>query len=412
MRKLLSAIAVCMPMLAAAQTFDFDMTKQQPVYNDNTGYGYDIVDAPTKKSVNPFYFSVKVPDGNYKVRVTLGSKRKAASTTVRAESRRLMVEETATKRGKQAVYEFMVSKRSPKINDKESVRLKPREKSSLNWDNRLTLEFNGKAPAVSRIQIERDDVCPTIYLCGNSTVTDQNNEPWASWGQMFPRWFNENVAIVNYAQSGLTAGSFLAQNRLDKIMSTLKKGDYVICEFGHNDEKEKGPGRGAWYHYSQNLKIFIDNVRKKEATIIFCTPTQRRRFSNDKKSIVNTHGDFPAAMKAVAERENVPLIDLNKMTTDFYLALGYEDSKRSLVHYPANTFPGQTRELADNTHFNTYGAYEVAKMVVQGMKQLNMPVMQNLRADFKDFNPQQPDDWRTFNWPLSPNADITKPDGN
>ena len=410
-RMLLTAV-VTLPLMAMAQTFDFDMTKQQPEYSDEAGFGYDILSVPAKKSTEPFYFSVKVPDGNYKVKVELGSKKKAANTTVRAESRRLMLENINTKKGETATYEFVVNKRSPQISEKERVRIKPREKGSLTWDDKLTLEFNGDAPAVKSIHIEKTEDCPTIYLCGNSTVTDQGNEPWASWGQMVPRWFNANVAVANHAESGLTAGSFLAQNRLDKIMTTLKKGDYVICEFGHNDQKEKSPGSGAWYNFSYNLKKFIDNARGKGATVIFCTPTQRRRFAEDKKTIVETHGDYPAAMEAVARRENVPVIDLHQMTREFFQTLGYEDSKRALVHYPANTYPGQTKPLADNTHFNTYGAYEVAKMVVKGMKDLGLPIVQDIRSDFKDFDPNNPDDWKTFKWAPAKSVDIVKPDGN
>ena len=404
-------LLLCLPLITWAQSFDFDLTKEQPVYNETTGYGYDILPSPTKKSTHPFYFSVKVPDGNYKVRVVLGSKKRAATTTVRAEARRLMVENAQTRKGKTATYEFVVNKRTPYINDKERVKIKEREKGTLTWDEKLTLEFNGDAPAVTSIHIERDDVCPTIYLCGNSTVTDQSAEPWASWGQMIPRWFNENVAIANHAQSGLTAGTFIAQNRLAQVMSTLKQGDYVICEFGHNDEKEKGPGSGAWYHYSRNLKIFVDQVRSKGATIIFCTPTQRRNF--DKKGkITNTHGDFPAAMCAVAQREHVEVIDLNGMTKTFFETLGVEGSKGALVHYAANTFSNQEKPLADNTHFNPYGAYEVAKMVVQGMKDLHLPITQNLRSDFTSFNPSKPDAKEEFVWSPSQSADLVKPDGN
>lgn len=412
MVKKVLVLATFMPLMAWSQVFDFDMTRHQSEYLDSVGYGYDILPAPKANGNSPFYFSVKVPDGNYRIKVELGSKKKKSNTTVRAESRRLMLENIFVPKGKTEVYEFTVNKRSPKINDKENVRIKQREKDYLNWDDKLTLEFNGNAPAVKRIHIERVDNCPTIYLCGNSTVVDQDKEPWASWGQMIPRWFDADVAISNHAESGLTAGSFMAQNRLTKIMSTLKHGDYVICEFGHNDEKEKGPGSGAWYHYSRNLKMFVDNVRSKGATIIFCTPTQRRRFDTDNKTIVDTHGDFPAAMKAVAQRENVPVIDLHQMTRVFFEALGFEDSKRSLVHYPANTFVGQDKELADNTHFNPYGAYEVAKMVVMGMKELNLPIVNNLRKDFKDFDPKNPDNWKTFVWNPSKKADIIKPDGN
>ncbi|MBR2881976.1 MAG: rhamnogalacturonan acetylesterase [Prevotella sp.] len=412
MKKSLLLFAAMVPALTFAQSFDFDMTKEQPVFTETAGYGYDILPAPTKKSNEPFYFSVNVPDGNYKGRVEIGSKKKAGNTTVRAEGRRLMVENIETKKGKFETFEFVVNKRSPQIDDKMRVRIKDREKGYLNWDNKLTLEINGSAPAIKSIHIERDNECPTIYLCGNSTVVDQNNEPWASWGQMIPRWFDGGIAISNHAESGLTAGSFLASNRLDKILSTLKPGDYVVCEFGHNDEKEKGPGSGAWYHYTRNLKIFIDRVRKAGGELIFCTPTQRRRFDDSQTKLVNTHGDFPAAMKAVAERENVPLIDLHKQTTILFEALGFENSKKALVHYPANTFPNQAKALADNTHFNNYGAYQVAKIVVMGMKQLNLPFMKYLRSDFVDYNPSQPDNWEEFKWAPAKNADLVKPDGN
>ena len=410
MKRQLMMLLGVLPFVAAAQTFDFDMTKPQPVYSADAGYGYDILPAPTKKTQDePFYFSVKVDDGNYRVKVELGSKKRVGETTVRAEGRRLLVHNVATKKGQFVTYEFVVNKRSPRIDDKSRVRIKEREKDYLAWDDKLTLEFNGDAPAVKSIHIERDDECPTIYLCGNSTVVDQNNEPWASWGQMITRWFGPEVAVSNHAESGLTARTFIAAGRLDKIMTTLKKGDYVFVEFGHNDEKEKKPGDGAWYHYVYNLKIFVDKVRSKGADIVFCTPTQRRAFDTDNKTIRNTHGEFPAAMLSVAEREKVPVIDLNGMTKKFFETLGFEDSKRALVHYPKELYG---RELADNTHFNPYGAYEVAKCVVMGMKQLQLPVVKYLRPDWQDFDPTQPDDWKTFKWVPSPLKDIVKPDGN
>jgi lysophospholipase L1-like esterase len=386
----------------------------------------------------PFTFAVPVADGNYRVTVTLGNKKKAGQTVVRAESRRHYFDVVTTKKGQFTDLTFTVNKHSPLIDKKaadgklqekaqhftqgevtlvRNVRLKPRELSYLNWDDSLNLSFCGPVPAVQRIKIEAapaaSPVGPTtVFLCGNSTVVDQENEPWASWGQMITRWFDAGIAISNHAESGLTARTFIAGGRLDKILTTLKAGDIVVVEFGHNDEKEKRPGDGAWYHYTYQLKVFIDQVRSKGAEIVFCTPTQRRAFANDKKTLQNTHGDFPAAMKSVAEREHVPLIDLNTMTKVFFETLGFEDSKRALVHYPMGSFPGQEKELADNTHFNPYGAYEVAKCVVMGMKQLQLPVIAHLRSDWQDFSPAQPDDWHTFKWVPAPNTELLKPDGN
>ena len=392
--------------------FDFDMTRPQPRYTDATGYGYDVTASPGKDGKSPFFFSVKVPDGNYRVSVTLGSRSHASVTTVRAENRRLMVPPTATHRREQQTVTFVVNKRSPRIDDRHSVRIKDRERDYLHWDDRLTLEFNGTQPAVSRIVIDPDTTATTVFLCGNSTVVDQSREPWASWGQMIPHWWDEGVAVCNLAESGLTAATFLAQGRLDYILAHLRHGDYVFCEFGHNDQKERSPGAGAWYNFSYNLKVFIDRVRQKGGTVVFCTPTQRRAFDKDHQHILETHGDYPDAMRAVARRENVPLIELHDMTRTFFETLGYERSTQALVHYPANTFPGQTQPLADNTHFNPYGAYEVAKMVVMGIKKLQLPLASHLRPEWTDFDPSKPDNPKDFVWYPAPIYESDKPDGN
>ena len=393
---LLMASWLLMSLPISAQTIQLDLSKAQNV-----------------KSNAPFTRNIEVPDGNYKVTVVLGSKKKAGKTVVRAENRRLMVDEVATKKGQFKTVEFVVNKRTPEIEKGKRVKVKDREKNYNTWDNAINLEFTGAAPAVKEVKIERDTTATTIFLCGNSTVVDQPYEPWASWGQMIPRWFGPEVSISNNAESGLTAGSFLGSYRLDKILTMMKKGDYVICEFGHNDQKEKMAGAGAWYNFSYYLKVFIDKVRAKGGNIIFVTPTQRRRFDDATHSkILETHGDYPDAMRAVAKREGVPVIELHDMTRTFFETLGYENSKKALVHYPANTFPGQDKPLADNTHFNPYGAYEIAKMVVMGMKQLNLPIVKYLRSDWKDFNPAQPDDYNKFVWYNSVQQDVTKPDGN
>ena len=365
-----------------------------------------------KAGTQPFGFSVAVPDGNYLVTVTLGNKKKAGQTVVRAESRRHFIDMVTTKKGKYQTVSFVVNKHNPVIEGQTRVKLKPREVTYKNWDDSLNLSFCGPAPAVQRIRIEPAQNVTTVFLCGNSTVVDQEEEPWASWGQMITRWFSPQVAIANFAESGLSCTSFLAQLRLDKILTQLKKGDYVIVEFGHNDEKEKKAGDGAWYSYSRNLKIFADRVREAGGEIIFCTPTARRFFNDDHKTIRNTHGDYPEAMKTVARRENIPVIDLTRMSTQFYETLGEEGSKKSLVHYPANTFPGQDKALADNTHFNPFGAWEIAKMIVMGLKQINSPLVDSLQADWQDFDPSHPDDPDAFVWHMSSGSNITKPDGN
>ena len=370
-----------------------------------------VLNIDRRVSHQPYNWDLYLPDGNYRVTVTLGNQKKAGQTLVRAESRRHFVDLVKTKKGEQKEVSFVVNKHTPAIDANTRVKLKPREVTYKNWDDSLNLSFYGPAIAVQRIHIQAVNDVTTVFLCGNSTVVDQEEEPWASWGQMITRWFGPQVAIANYAESGLSCTTFLAQLRLDKILSQLKKGDYVIVEFGHNDEKEKKAGDGAWYSYSRNLKIFADRVKAAGGNIIFCTPTARRAFDAE-GHLINTHGDYPAAMKAVAQREQVPVIDLTQMSTTFFETLGVEGSKKALVHYPANTFANQDKALADNTHFNPYGAWEVAKMVVMGLKQINSPLVNYLREDWQDFDPAQPDDPDAFVWHMSTESNLTKPDGN
>lgn len=418
---------------------DKDAIQMTPdmVYSSERGYGYDFVDivrnssliperfksaSPGTCGTAPFFLSVDVPDGNYKVTVTLGAKKQAGNTVVRAESRRLFLHDVLTKKGQYSTFSFIVNKRNTEILGKKGdseelqvvdrVKIKKREEGKLNWDDKLTLEINGEAPACSSIEIEpADESVTTVYLCGNSTVVDQDYEPWASWGQMIPCWFDEQVAFANYAESGESASTFIAAGRLKKILSVLKQGDYVFVEFGHNDQKQKFAGAGAWYNFSMCLKQFVDEARMRKATIIFVTPTQRRSFDSN-GYIQETHGDYPDAMRAVARREKVPVIELHDMTRTFYETLGVDNSTKAFVHYPANTYPGQMNALADNTHFNPYGAYELSKMVVEGMKAVGLHLTEHLRSIYHTYDASHPDDYNSFHWVDSPFSEIMKPDGN
>ncbi len=380
-------------------------------YAADVEYGLDLVPSPESLDAGQvFFFSLRVPDGNYRVTVLLGSRRRAATTTVRAESRRLFVENLSTRKGELREVSFIVNKHSPELPGGRRVGIKKREETKLNWDDRLTIEINGDAPACAAVRIEPAPDVPTVFLCGNSTVVDQDYEPWASWGQMIPRWFNDQVAFANFAESGETASTFIQAGRLAKALSMMKEGDYLIAEFGHNDQKQRFAGSGAYYNFATALKTFIDETRSRGATPIFATPTQRRTFRNGR--ITESHANYPEAMLWVAEREQVPVIDLHSMTRSFYEAMGEEPSKRAFVHYPAGSYPGQTAAFKDNTHFNPYGAYEIAKCVVEGMKLIDLPILSALRPDYTAFDPAHPDDVDAFHWVDAPFFEAEKPDGN
>ncbi|MGO4770551.1 rhamnogalacturonan acetylesterase [Flavobacterium sp. W22_SRS_FK3] len=387
------------------------------IYNETLGYGFDINSASNVKinpntfsTTKPTYFSVKLPEGNYQIEVVIGSSEKQSNITIKAESRRLMLDQLSIKKGKPVTKIFNVNVRTPKIDDNQNVSLKDREKDIFNWDDKLTLEFLGEV-AVQSIKITLKDNLTVIYLAGDSTVTDQDVEPWASWGQFITNYFDDSVVVANYAVSGSALPSFKAGNRLKKILSLIKKGDYLFVEFAHNDEKIKGEGNGAWGSYSTLLTEFVQAARDKGAIAVLVTPTQRRSF-NENGTLKETHGDFPAAMRTVAQKNNVSLIDVTKMTTELYETWGDEPSRKAFVQYPANTFPGQVKALEDNTHFNSFGANEIALCVVKGIRELDIPLKKQIQKEVPNYNPKKPNYFSSWTLPMSDRFETTKPDGN
>ncbi len=355
-------------------------------------FGFDLTPSPQTgdgcSSDHAFFVSVTEPDGDYRVTVVLGGKDAPAATAVKAEARRLLLEETGTAAGRFAKRSFVVNVRTPEIGPQESVRLKPREIGNLDWDRKLTLEFTGAHPAVESIEIEPVQV-PTVYIAGDSTVVDQDKEPWAAWGQILPVFFNAKIAIANEAESGETIASFVSEQRFNKIFSIMRPGDYLMMQFAHNDQK---PGLGfvSISKYKELLRRYIDLARQRGAHPILVTSMNRRSFTRDGK-IMQTLGDYPEAMRQVAREDNVPLIDLNAMSKTLFEAMGPEGTLEAFVHYPADTFPGQPEALADNTHFNSYGALELAKCVIESLRAQRLPLAKFLRSDLPRFDPAHPD---------------------
>jgi lysophospholipase L1-like esterase len=392
---------------ASGFKFDFAGTNTPPGYirvspttkfTRETGYGFDVDSEVTEvagadadplrdgccTSSRPFFFSAVVPEGNYKLTVILGDAAGASTTTVKAESRRLMLENVGTAAGQFTSRSFTVNVRRPDLPSGGKVRLKPRELGPppvLHWDDKLTLEFSGARPRLCALEIERTETALTVYLAGDSTVTDQPNEPWNSWGQMLPRFFKPAVAVANHAESGESLPSFLGSHRLDKILAEMKTGDYLFVQFGHNDQKDKRAGAGAFSTFTTNLVFYINETRRRGGIPVLVTPPER------KASIFGeTLGDFPAAIRKVAKQEHVALIDLHAMSRVFYRALGDQ--------------LGQA--FQDGTHHNNYGSYELAKCVVEGIKSNQLALARFLVDEVAAFNPAHPDAVDTFAVPPSP----------
>jgi lysophospholipase L1-like esterase len=276
----------------------------------------------------------------------------------------------------------------------------------------LSIEFSGHRPAVSSIEVSPNDSAVTVFLAGNSTVTDQRYEPYSAWGQMLPRFFKPGfVSVANHAESGEALKSFIGENRLEKLLSEIRPGDYVFIQFAHNDQKTQSSAHSAPFtDYKELLKRYIIEARNKGAIPVLVTPMLRRNFDGEGR-VVNTHGDYPEAMRQVAEEEQVAMIDLFGMSRTLYEALGPEDSKSLFVHYPAHTFAGQEEELKDNTHHSTYGAYELSKCIVQGIRDNHLELADYLVEGLPEFDPAHPDPFSSWNLPLSPVVNLATPEG-
>lgn len=427
------------PFLLAQQTafkFDFGGNRVEkgfipitPVSKFDKNIGYGFMDISGLKSVDngknaltgdfitsdkPFYFSVAIPEGNYDIKLTLGDTKGFSETTVRVENRRLMLNHIKTKKGEIVEKTITVHVKDSIIRNQKGenigiVKLKPRERKYLHWDNLLTIEFNDKVPKVCSIIIQPNKTAKTIYLTGDSTVVDAQYEPWASWGQMLPYFFVPNeVVIANYAESGETLKAFEDRRRIDKIWTQIKPGDYLLIQFGHNDQKY---GNSEKSGYRKRLKEWIHKAKQLGVIPILVTSMNRRVF-DENNTIINTLDDFPNAMREIAKEEKVDVIDLNALSKTLFEAMGPEMAKKAFVHYPANSYPNQPTALADDTHFNAYGAYELAKCVVKSIVDQNLPLKKYISNNEKNFNPNKPDDVEKFHWPESVFMESLKPDGN
>jgi len=401
------------------------MTRVAPgmAYNESAGFGFepgpaiegvdrggDPVAGDLCTAAEPFCFSVAVPEeGNYRVTVTLGDRQGESATTIRAELRRLMVEEARTASGEIKTVSFVVNTRTPAIAGAEGiaagqVRLKaPREtvQEARAWDNRLTLEFAGMRPAVCAVEVARVDV-PTIFLLGDSTVCDQPAEPYTSWGQMLTRFFKPVVAVANHGESGESYSASLSRRRIDKIAGLMKPGDVLLMQFGHNDQKERGEGVGPFLSYKENIRKHVAMVKARGGIPVIVSPVERRAFGPDGK-VKRSLAEYAEASRQAAQELGVAFIDLNALSVRFYESLGPEKSALAFA---------APEGRQDNTHHNNYGAYELAQCVIEGIREDRLDVAKAVVDDFPGFDPARPDSLDAFKMPAGPTRSSDRPLGN
>lgn len=380
--------------VAYAQPFTFDLSSGPAgaAFNAETGHGFEPGGNP-----DLFRFSVAVAPGNYRVTVKLGSATQEATTTVKAEARRLMLERVHTAAGGFAVRTFTVNVRTPAMPPGNSLKLNTREWNpqtneavTPTWDGKLTLQFSGTPPAVSSVGIEKAENVVTVFLIGDSTVTDQPAEPYGSWGQQLTRWFKPTVAVANHAESGETLKAFRAQRRWEKVMLEMKPGDYVLLQFGHNDLNTKGHDgiwpredtTGDWVHthaeanteYKWLLAAYAVEVKRRGGIPVIVSPMTKINLRTGELNLAGL-GDYPKAAAEATKMADAAFIDLNAMSVALTQALGPTLARQAYV---------------DGLHSTTYGSYLFSRCIVEGIRQAGLGLAHHLADDTGRFDATKP----------------------
>src|SRR5690625_1446983 len=322
-------------------------------YDAERGYGFAISPGPSKyedlrDSWPGEYFLIPVPtllidvpNGNYKVTLTLDDADHPSNTIVKEGLGHLKINQVKTELGKFVKRCF-------------SVHVS---------DGQLKLAFGGLNPRVKHVEVERLPGIPTIYLAGDSTVTDEASGqfPYTGWGQMFSLFLGENITVANHARSGRSSKSFIRESRLNRIAKKLRKNDYLLIQFAHNDEKDNEGGTQPFTTYQEYLKRYLDLAKSKEAHPVLIAP-MHRRFFDEKGHIKNTHGEYIKGMRQLALRENVPFVDLAMLSKGYFEELGEERSKQVFLWAERGQYENLPEGAEDNTHISEQGRSEESRV--------------------------------------------------
>lgn len=227
----------------------------------------------------------------------------------------------------------------------------------------------------------------TLYIAGDSTAAQKYADaaPETGWGTALPFFLRKDVVVSNQAVNGRSSKSFVDEGRLDAVLGTIRPHDLLVVQFAHNDEKSGDPTRYTepWTTYQEHLRLYIEGARAHGARPVLATPVERRRFDADGNA-VPTHGDYPAAMRALAAEEGVALLDIEALSLALWQRLGVEATK---------TYFNWTDTEQDNTHFNPPGAIAVARLVAQELLRTRVLA----RPDVIRLHEEIPTSWIT--WP-------------
>jgi lysophospholipase L1-like esterase len=220
----------------------------------------------------------------------------------------------------------------------------------------------------------------TIWMIGDSTMCqyDSSRFPLTGWGMPFAQYFDSSVTIKNEARGGRSTRTFIAENRWQPIVNDLSDGDYVFIQFGHNDEAKNYPDRYTTPEdYRNNLIKFVRESRDKKAVPVLITPVSRRKFDASGNA-VETHEVYSKIVREVAAQMNVPLIDLDEMSLKLFQQFGEKNSTLLFMQLEPGENPDYPSGVHDNTHFNAYGSRHIAELVLQGINNLHLELVDRI----------------------------------
>lgn len=216
----------------------------------------------------------------------------------------------------------------------------------------------------------------TIWLCGDSTIANKltTTYPETGWGMPFVYFWDSTVQVKNLAKNGRSTKTFINEQLWQQVIDGAQEGDFVIIQFGHNDEsKEKQERYTTPDDFKMNLSRFVDESRAKKATPVLLTPVSRRKFDTLGNAL-ETHKIYTKLVQEVAQEKNVLFIDLDSKSRALYQQFGKENSTFLFLQLKPGEHPNYPDGKIDNTHFNEFGARLIAQMVLQELKQLNTPL--------------------------------------
>ncbi|MFF0114796.1 rhamnogalacturonan acetylesterase [Streptomyces prasinus] len=227
----------------------------------------------------------------------------------------------------------------------------------------------------------------TLYIAGDSTAARKYADaaPETGWGTALPFLLRPGLEVANHAVNGRSSKSFVDEGRLDAILAAVRPGDLLLIQFAHNDEKATDPARYTepWTTYRKYLRLYVDGARDRGARPVLATAVERRRFDAG-GTAVPSHGDYPAAMRALAREERVALLDIQALSLALWQELGAEETKK---------YFNWTATEQDNTHFNPPGAIAVARLVARELLRTRVLAPRDVRR----LDDVIPESWIT--WP-------------